>query len=109
MTPLDRLTQAHPSDSTLLVTRQLQKSFGATRAVDGVDFVVREGEVLALVGSNGAGKTSLVNLISGLLQPDSGTITFQGREITRLGVYERIKAGLARSFQLANLFDQLTG
>jgi branched-chain amino acid transport system ATP-binding protein len=108
MTPLDRLTQAHPSDSTLLVTRQLQKSFGETRAVDGVDFVVREGEVLALVGSNGAGKTSLVNLISGLLQPDAGTIRFQGREITHLSVYDRIKAGIARSFQLVNLFDQLT-
>jgi branched-chain amino acid transport system ATP-binding protein len=108
MTPLDRLTQANPSGRTLLVTRQLRKSFGETRAVDGVDFVVQEGEVLALVGSNGAGKTSLVNLISGLLQPDAGTITFQGREITHLSVYDRIKAGIARSFQLVNLFDQLT-
>jgi branched-chain amino acid transport system ATP-binding protein len=108
MTPLDRLTQANPSGRTLLVTRQLRKAFGETRAVDGVDLVVQEGEVLALVGSNGAGKTSLVNLISGLLQPDAGAITFQGREITHLSVYDRIKAGIARSFQLVNLFDQLT-
>ena len=108
MMPLDKIFQALPADHTLLMTRQLCKAFGETRAVDGVDFVVREGEVLALVGSNGAGKTSLVNLISGLLQPDSGTIIFQGRDITRLGVYERIKAGIARSFQLVNLFDQLT-
>jgi branched-chain amino acid transport system ATP-binding protein len=108
MTPVDQALEAPPANHTLLVTRQLCKAFGETRAVDHVDFVVREGEVLALVGSNGAGKTSLVNLISGLLQPDSGMITFRGREITRLGVYERIKAGIARSFQLVNLFDQLT-
>jgi branched-chain amino acid transport system ATP-binding protein len=108
MTPVDQALEASPAIRTLLVTRQLCKAFGETRAVDHVDFVVREGEVLALVGSNGAGKTSLVNLISGLLQPDSGMITFRGREITHLGVYERIKAGIARSFQLVNLFDQLT-
>jgi branched-chain amino acid transport system ATP-binding protein len=108
MMPLDKIDEILPADHSLLMTRHLRKAFGETRAVDGVDFVVREGEVLALVGSNGAGKTSLVNLISGLLQPDSGTITFQGRDITRLGVYERIKAGIARSFQLVNLFDQLT-
>jgi branched-chain amino acid transport system ATP-binding protein len=103
----DRPT-ATPSHPTLLLIRQLRKSFGETHAVDGVDFVVQEGEVLALVGSNGAGKTSLVNLISGLLQPDAGTMTFRGREITQLTVYDRIKAGIARSFQLVNLFDQLT-
>jgi branched-chain amino acid transport system ATP-binding protein len=105
---MDRPATAMPYHGALLVTRQLCKSFGETRAVDGVDFMVQEGEVLALVGSNGAGKTSLVNLISGLLQPDSGTITFQAREITHLPVYARIKAGIARSFQLVNLFDQLT-
>jgi branched-chain amino acid transport system ATP-binding protein len=108
MTPADMMTETTRSDNTLLMTRQLRKSFGETRAVDGVDFTVREGEVLALVGSNGAGKTSLVNLISGLLLPDAGTIIFQGREITQLSVYDRIKAGIARSFQLVNLFDQLT-
>jgi branched-chain amino acid transport system ATP-binding protein len=108
MTTSDNTPQAMPAQRTLLMTQQLRKSFGETRAVDGIDFVVQEGEVLALVGSNGAGKTSLVNLISGLLQPDSGTIFFRGREINQLAVYERIKAGIARSFQLVNLFDQLT-
>jgi branched-chain amino acid transport system ATP-binding protein len=93
---------------TLLETRQLRKAFGETRAVDGVDLRVAQGEVLALVGANGAGKTSLVNLISGLLQPDAGTIAFQGRDITHASVYERIQAGIARSFQLVNLFDRLT-
>jgi branched-chain amino acid transport system ATP-binding protein len=78
------------------------------RAVDGVDFRVGEGEVLALIGSNGAGKTSLVNLISGLLRADSGQIVFRGVDVTSESVHDRIKAGIARSFQLVNLFDQLT-
>ena len=92
----------------LLRTEQLQKSFGDTRAVDRVDFQVERGEVLSLIGSNGAGKTTLVNLISGLIRPDSGRIIFQDHDVTALSVYGRIKAGIARSFQLVNLFDQLT-
>ena len=93
---------------SLLSTRTLSKSFGAMRAVDGVDFTVNAGELLALIGSNGAGKTTLVNLISGLLRPDGGAIVFEGRDVTRQSVNERIRAGIARSFQLVNLFDQLT-
>jgi branched-chain amino acid transport system ATP-binding protein len=92
----------------LLVTEQLVKSFGETHAVDHVDFVVEEGEVLALIGSNGAGKTTLVNLISGLFAPDGGRILFRGADVTRQSVGERISAGIARSFQLVNLFDQLS-
>ena len=92
----------------LLTTTQLQKCFGETHAVDRVDLTVKAGEVLALVGPNGAGKTTLVNLISGLLQPDDGRISFQGQDITSIAVHDRIRAGIARSFQLVNLFDQLT-
>jgi len=92
----------------LLQTTKLTRHFGDTRAVDGVDFTVNEGEVLALIGSNGAGKTSLVNVISGLLRPDSGSIVFRGADVTGLSVHDRIHAGIARSFQLVNLFDQLT-
>jgi branched-chain amino acid transport system ATP-binding protein len=92
----------------LLVTQALAKSFGDNRAVDRVDFSVRQGEVLALIGSNGAGKTSLVNLVSGLLRPDSGQIIFENNDVTRQSSYERIKAGIARSFQIVNLFDQLS-
>ena len=91
-----------------LMTEKLTKYFGDTHAVDKVDFAIGEGEVVALIGSNGAGKTSLVNLISGLLQPDSGRIVFRGEEITRQPVQDRIKAGIARSFQIVNLFDELT-
>lgn len=92
---------------TLLATTELRKYFGDVHAVDRVDFVVREGEVLALIGSNGAGKTTLVNLISGLFAPDGGRIVFRGADVTSLSVYDRIRAGIARSFQIVNLFDQL--
>ena len=92
----------------LLKTVELRKQFGETRACDGVNFVVQQGEFLSLVGSNGAGKTSLVNLISAHLQPDSGQILFEDRDITFMTVTDRIKAGIARSFQLVNLFDGLS-
>jgi len=94
--------------SVLLETRKLVKQFGDLTAVDHVDFRVGEGEVLALIGSNGAGKTTLVNLISGLLTADGGQILFRGHDVTRAGVAERIGAGIARSFQIVNLFDHLT-
>lgn len=92
----------------LLATERLRKYFGETHAVDDVDFAVEEEELVSLVGSNGAGKTTLVNLISGLFHPDGGRIFFQARDITAAPVHERIRAGIARSFQLVNLFDQLT-
>jgi branched-chain amino acid transport system ATP-binding protein len=93
---------------SLLATKRLVKYFGETHAVDHVDFTVEEGEVLALIGSNGAGKTTLVNVISGLLPADEGQILFRGADVTHQSVHERIRAGIARSFQLVNLFDQLT-
>jgi branched-chain amino acid transport system ATP-binding protein len=92
----------------LLQTTKLTKHFGDTRAVHEVDFAVGEAEVLALIGANGAGKTSLVNLVSGLLRPDSGRIVFRGADVTEQSVNGRIRAGIARSFQLVNLFDNLT-
>jgi branched-chain amino acid transport system ATP-binding protein len=92
----------------LLKTVNLKKQFGETRACDGLDFVVHKGEFLSLVGSNGAGKTTLVNLISAHLQPDSGQILLEDRDITYMSVADRIKAGIARSFQIVNLFDGLS-
>jgi branched-chain amino acid transport system ATP-binding protein len=93
---------------SILKTDKLTKYFGETHAVDHVDFTVTQGEVLALIGSNGAGKTTLVNLISGLIPPDSGSILFQGTDITAASIHDKIELGIARSFQLVNLFDQLT-
>jgi branched-chain amino acid transport system ATP-binding protein len=92
----------------LLKTEKLRKQFGDFRACNDVDFVVNQGEFLSLVGSNGAGKTTLVNLISAHLAPDAGRILFEDRDITALSVTDRIKAGIARSFQIVNLFDGLS-
>jgi branched-chain amino acid transport system ATP-binding protein len=92
----------------ILKTSGLAKSFGDTHAVDHVDFRVSQGEVLALIGSNGAGKTTLINLISGLILPDSGTVEFEGHDITWASIHRKIQLGIARSFQLVNLFDQLS-
>jgi branched-chain amino acid transport system ATP-binding protein len=93
---------------SLLTTQALTKSFGDNVAVNRVDFTVNQGEVLALIGSNGAGKTTLVNLVSGLLRADSGQIVFEDHDVTQQRAYDRIKAGIARSFQIVNLFDQLS-
>jgi branched-chain amino acid transport system ATP-binding protein len=92
----------------LLQTIGLTKRFGEFVAVNAVNFRVNQGEFLSLVGSNGAGKTTLVNLISAQLKPDAGQILFEERDITRRSVAERIHAGIARSFQLVNLFDGLS-
>jgi len=92
----------------LLKTVNLRKQFGETKACDGLDFIVSKGEFLSLVGSNGAGKTTLVNLITAHIRPDSGLILFEDRDITFMSVTDRIKAGIARSFQIVNLFDGLS-
>lgn len=92
----------------LLQTIALTKRFGDFVAVNSVNFTVNKGEFLSLVGSNGAGKTTLVNLISAQLSPDGGQILFEDRDITTSSVSERIRAGIARSFQLVNLFDGLS-
>ncbi len=92
----------------LLETINLKRYFGDTRAVDNVNLTVAEGEFISIVGPNGAGKTSLCNVVSGHLDPESGQIIFQGQDVTRASVIERVRAGIARSFQLVNLFDDLT-
>jgi branched-chain amino acid transport system ATP-binding protein len=93
---------------SLLEIRNISKSFGDNRAVDNVSLVIEPGELIALIGSNGAGKTTLVNLISGFFPADSGSLVFAGQDITRQTIHGRIRVGIARSFQLVNLFDHLT-
>jgi branched-chain amino acid transport system ATP-binding protein len=92
----------------LLETINLKRYFGETRAVDDVNLTIAEGEFISIVGPNGAGKTSLCNVVSGLLTPESGKIIFKGEDVTHASVIERVKAGIARSFQLVNLFDDLS-
>jgi branched-chain amino acid transport system ATP-binding protein len=86
----------------------LVKRFGGVTASDGVDLEVRAGEVHALIGPNGAGKSTFVHQVSGALLPDAGTITFEGRDLTRMAMHRRVAAGVARSFQVTNVFGRLT-
>jgi branched-chain amino acid transport system ATP-binding protein len=92
----------------LLQTVDLKRYFGETRAVDHVNLSIEEREFVSLVGPNGAGKTSLINVVTAHLRPESGKILFRGEDITQRSVTQRVKAGIARSFQIVNLFDDLT-
>ncbi|MGH3736408.1 MAG: ABC transporter ATP-binding protein [Micromonosporaceae bacterium] len=92
----------------VLTARGLAKQFRGFRAVDGVDLSVAEGSVHALVGPNGAGKTTLFNLLSGFLAPSAGRIELAGRDITGLPPERIARLGMARSFQITNLFPMLS-
>ncbi len=93
---------------TILQVEKLCKSFGAVEASRDLSFAIERGHIHALIGPNGAGKTTVVNLLCGELQADSGTIFFNGTNITRLPVYKRIRAGLGRSFQITSIFEHLS-
>ncbi|MEM2746839.1 MAG: ATP-binding cassette domain-containing protein, partial [Candidatus Caldarchaeum sp.] len=92
----------------LLRTQGLKKYFGEVKAVDGVDFEIMPGELVAMIGPNGAGKTTFVNAVTGYYAPDGGKILFDGRDVTHASRVKKIKLGIARSFQLVNLYDDLT-
>ena len=102
--------QGPPSSSApLLKTSGLSKDFRGFRAVDGVDLTIKPGTIQALVGPNGAGKTTLFNLLTGFLAPSSGSIMYRGQDITGKAPERIAHLGIARSFQITSLFDQLTG
>lgn len=92
---------------TLLSTRGLSKHFDGLRAVEGVDFDLPEGQVRALIGPNGAGKTTLVGMICGRIPPSSGTVSFDGKDITKLPAHKRIMRGMAYTFQITSVFAGL--
>ncbi|WP_332715161.1 ABC transporter ATP-binding protein [Pelagibacterium mangrovi] len=92
----------------LLELKSVSKRFGAVVAAEGVDLSVRQGEALGIIGANGAGKSSLFNLITGVLRPDAGTVSFHGNEITRASVRDRCRGGIGRSFQIPQPFETLT-
>ncbi len=104
------MKEASPGPATgyALELRSVSKAFGGLRAVDDVALAVRAGERRALIGPNGAGKTTLFNVISGELPASSGTITLFGRDVTRAAAHRRAALGLARTFQITNLFPSLT-
>jgi len=92
----------------ILTTQGLTKDFGGLRAVDSVTLDVEQGKLTSVIGPNGAGKTTLFNLITGLIKPDSGRIAFHGEDITHQPIHRIIKKGISRSFQILNLFNELT-
>jgi branched-chain amino acid transport system ATP-binding protein len=94
--------------SVLLETRKVGKSFGVLRALQDVSMAVHEGELVSVVGPNGAGKTTLVNLLTGLLEPSSGEVLFMGETIAGVGPVGLADRGLARAFQLIQIFPKLT-
>jgi ABC-type branched-subunit amino acid transport system ATPase component len=94
--------------TALLETRSLSKNFGALRATRDVSFALEAGARHALIGPNGAGKTTFINLLTGVLAPSSGDVLFKGRNINEVEQAERVKLGIARTFQINRLFRGLS-
>ena len=90
--------------AALLEIRNLEKRFGGVVATDDVSLAVTHGEIHALIGPNGAGKTTLIAQLSGAMRPDAGRIAFSGVEVTRRSAHERVRLGLARSYQITSIF-----
>jgi branched-chain amino acid transport system ATP-binding protein len=95
-------------EDVLLAATAVSKRFGGVRAVEEVSITVRRGEIASVIGPNGAGKTSLLNMISGFYRPDTGSITFEGHDISRARPAEIAALGIARTFQNIALFGGMT-
>ena len=93
---------------SLLRAEELSCCFGSLRAVNAVSMSIAPGELRALIGANGAGKTTLFNLLSGFLPPTSGRILFDGQDITACAPHERVGMGIARTFQITEIFPELS-
>ncbi len=91
----------------VIKTENLTKRFGELTAVDRVNYSLRENEVAGIIGSNGAGKTTFFNLLTGYFPPDEGTILYQGEDVTHLPPEKRVAMGMMRTFQLTSTFDNL--
>jgi len=86
----------------------LNKAFGMVVTAKDMDFSLQRGVLTSIIGPNGAGKSTLINMLTGFLAPDSGEIWFQGHDITREPIHRRVRRGLCRSFQVVNVFTNLT-
>jgi branched-chain amino acid transport system ATP-binding protein len=93
---------------TLLATQNLSRHFGGLKAVDGVDFALPRGEIRAVIGPNGAGKTTLVSMFCGRIAASAGRIFFEGEDVTTLRAWERVRRGIAYTFQITSIFANLT-
>ncbi|MGV3549535.1 ABC transporter ATP-binding protein [Rhizobium sp.] len=92
----------------ILSTSGLKRHFGGLKAVDGVDFSLAEGEIRAIIGPNGAGKTTFVSLLSGRTSVTEGSIRFRGQDITRVPAFQRVRLGIAYTFQITNIYPKLS-
>ncbi len=95
------------SETPLLEVKGLSKSFGGVQAVNGISFTLNKGDLLGIIGPNGSGKTTTVNLISGFVKATSGKVIFKGRDITSMPPYKIVRLGIARTFQMVKPFYQL--
>lgn len=94
--------------SNIIETKGVTIQFNGLIAVSGVDFSMKEGEAVGIIGSNGAGKTTFFNLLTGMFPPTKGAIFYDGKDITRVPPHRRVMMGMARTFQLVSVFDSLT-
>lgn len=92
----------------IIKTKNLTKRFGGLIAVNHVDLIIEENRLTSIIGPNGAGKTTLYNLFIGLIKPDDGKIHFKGKDITGYPPHKIVKEGIARSFQILNIFTELS-
>jgi len=92
----------------LMKISALHKTFGAVKATNNLSFEINSGEIHALIGPNGAGKTTAVNQLSGDILPDRGKILYKGRDVSRLAAHKRARLGIARSFQITHIFEEMT-
>jgi len=102
------MANSHPHQLPMLQLQSLSKRYGALVVAADVSLNVADGEIVGILGPNGAGKTTLFNLIAGTVTPDAGTITFDGRDITRQNAARRCHAGISRSFQVPHPFVGMT-
>ena len=96
------------SENAILEAHHLAKRFGGVIATDGVDLAIRSGALQCIIGPNGAGKSTFFSLLCGIQQPDAGRILFDGREITRLAPFARVRLGLGLTFQTNRTFGELS-
>ncbi len=93
---------------SLLAAEGVTKTFAGITALDHVDLDVKPGEIVGLIGPNGAGKTTFFNCLLGILRPDAGRVTFDGRDLTRIATHKRARLGIGRTFQRIELFSGMT-